>query len=500
DIPWKNLSDKQKDIILNGSNKIKIPFGKHTLESRMKWKGIKAKPREEGYYKGILPVMNEILKRDRNKNILRFVNSVECTECKGSRLSKKALSVKFHNKNIAELTTLTINELHSYFEEINLSDSEKTVALPIISQILKQTNLLIDLGLGYLNINRESTSLSGGETQRIRLVNQANTGIQGVTYILDEPSIGLHNRDNDKLIALIRQLVDNGNTAIVVEHDRDTILASDWLIDIGPGAGVNGGEIIYNGPTKDIFNAKNSITAKYLENHESVKKNSRKGLGKSLSIIGAQKNNLQNIDVNFKLGCLNIVTGVSGAGKSSLVEQVLVKNIKKIFSNKNGRLGDNTEINGIENIDNIINISQKPIGRTPRSNPATYTKLFDHIRQVFAEQELSRKQKWNKSRFSFNVKGGRCENCQGAGVIQIGMHFLGNVDILCEKCQGKRFNDDTLKVKYKGKSIYDILDLSVNQAISFFDNNKHINRILQSFIDLGLGYIKLGQPATTLSG
>ncbi|MDA3780429.1 MAG: excinuclease ABC subunit UvrA [Bacteroidales bacterium] len=500
DIPWKVLSDKQKDIILNGSDKIKIPFGKHTLESRMKWKGIKAKPREEGYYKGILPIMNDILKRDRNKNILRFVNSVRCTECNGTRLSKNALSVKFHNNSIAQLTELTIVDLHVFLTELTLSDKEKPVVKPIISQILKQTSLLIDLGLGYLQINRESTTLSGGEAQRIRLINQANTGISGITYILDEPSIGLHNRDNEKLIELIRQLVSNGNTAIVVEHDRDTILASDWLVDIGPGAGVNGGDVIYNGATKDLFNAKNSITAKYLKINESLKQDVRKGNGKNINIYNASKNNLKNIDVSFKLACLNVVTGVSGAGKSSLVEQVLAKSVKNLLNKKNDNPINETRITGIEHIDQMIDISQDPIGRTPRSNPATYTKLFDHIRQVFAEQELSKKRKWNKSRFSFNVKGGRCENCQGAGVIQIGMHFLGNVDLLCEKCSGKRFNKDTLEVKYKDKNIYDILEMSVNEAIQFFDNNKKINRILQSFIDLGLGYIKLGQPATTLSG
>ena len=500
DIPWKNLSDIQKDIILNGSNKIKIPFGKHTLESRMKWTGIKAKPREEGYYKGILPVMNDILKRDRNKNILRFVHSVECTECHGTRLSGKALSVIFHNYNIAQLTTLTIDELNSFLSEIKLTNKENIVASPIINQILKQTSLLIDLGLGYLNLNRESSSLSGGEAQRIRLVNQANTGIRGISYILDEPSIGLHNRDNDKLIELIRRLVDNGNTAIVVEHDKDTILASDWLVDIGPGAGIKGGEIIYNGPTSNLLNAKNSITAEYLKISNSLKQNVRKGNGKTIDIHNASKNNLKNINVSFKLACLNIVTGVSGAGKSSLVEQVLAKSVKnKLNRSTNKAICDNN-ITGIENIDKIIEISQNPIGRTPRSNPATYTKLFDHIRQVFAEQELSKRRKWTKSRFSFNVKGGRCENCQGAGVIQIGMHFLGNVDILCEKCLGKRFNKETLEVEYKGKNIYNVLEMSINEAYLFFDDNKHINRILQSFIDLGLGYIKLGQPATTLSG
>ncbi|RLD51726.1 MAG: excinuclease ABC subunit A [Bacteroidetes bacterium] len=557
DIPWKKLNEEQKKIILYGSDIIKIPFGKHTLESRMKWSGITAKPREEGYYKGIIPVMEDILKRDRNKNILRFVTTQKCSSCNGKRLNKEALNVKYKGRNIADFTEMTIEELHHYFNLIKFNPNEEKVASPIRNEIVKRTNLLIKLGLAYLSLNRESTTLSGGEAQRIRLVNQVVVQLRGVLFVLDEPSIGLHSRDNKKLLSVLQELVSNGNTVLIVEHDEETIRNADRIIDIGPYAGVNGGELLFSGKTEDFFNKKNikSITHEFLTRKQEIKipETRRKANGKFIKISGANHHNLKNINVEFPLGVLTVVTGVSGAGKSSLVHGILANKIKKeLHKTLNLSVGKYTEIQGIEHISKLIEIDQSPIGRTPRSNPATYTKLFDYIRELFAELPEAKEKKWKKGRFSFNNKGGRCETCQGAGVIQIGMHFMGNVDVICNKCKGKRFNPETLSVKYTGKkitqknyikeelkdsffqktagsrqstisklqtaenilpteninsdklsvskNIYEILEMTVDNACEFFKDQTKLMQYLSTLQALGLGYITLGQPATTLSG
>ncbi len=509
DIPWKDLSEQDKQIILYGSKKIKIPFGKHPLKSRLRWSGITAKPREEGYYKGIIPIMQEILKRKRNINILRFARTVPCRECGGSRLRKEALAVKFKGKTIVELSGFSLVELLAYFKEMRFSKTEAPVGKPIAAGIIRKTELLTKLGLGYLTIARESTTLSQGECQHIRLVNQAVTGLRGVLYVLDEPSAGIHIRDNRRLLEMLKMLRNNGNTVVVVEHDEETIRNADWIIDIGPAAGKAGGEILFSGPAPKLIDSKRpasrlqqSRTRAFLTGKEKINipTSRRSGNGKILRIIGASQHNLKNINIDFKLGVLNVVTGVTGAGKSTLVHNILARALKKHLQRGNKPAGRYHKIQGREFIDKVIEIDQKPIGRTPRSNPATYTKMFDLIRSLFASLPESRRRKWSKGRFSFNVKGGRCEACQGGGVRQIGMHFLGTAEVICEQCHGKRFNRQTLEIKYKGKNIFDVLEMPIAEACGFFADKPRISRILKALDDLGLGYIALGQPATTLSG
>ncbi|MCD6556544.1 MAG: excinuclease ABC subunit UvrA [Bacteroidales bacterium] len=548
DIPWKDLSEEQKHIILYGTDIIKIPFGKHTLESRMKWNGITAKPREEGYYKGIIPVMEEILKRDRNANILRFVTTQQCSACKGKRLNKDALNITYKNKTIADFSALTIDELHHFFSSVQFNSNEEKVAAPIRKEIIKRTDLLIRLGLNYLTLNRQSSTLSGGEAQRIRLVNQVATQLRGALFVLDEPSIGLHPKDNKKLLSVLQELVSNGNTVLIVEHDEDTIRNADNIIDIGTYAGINGGNLLYSGPLQNFLNqkVKDSITHDFLTKKRiiALPEIHRKGNGNYLKIIGANHHNLKNIDVEFPLGVMNVVTGVSGAGKSSLVHDILANRLKtELHKAKNLSVGKHKEVQGIQHITKIIEIDQSPIGRTPRSNPATYTKLFDYIRDLFAALPEAKEKGWKKGRFSFNNKGGRCETCQGAGVVQIGMHFMGNVDVVCNECGGKRFNPETLSIRYEGKeitnkeneelyfektvsqsavgsrqstvgsqesgiskqgtlskNIYEVLEMTIDEACDFFKDQAKLMQYLSTLQALGLGYIKLGQPATTLSG
>ncbi|MFA7138031.1 MAG: excinuclease ABC subunit UvrA [Bacteroidales bacterium] len=495
DIPWKELTEAQKNIVLYGSDKIKVPFGKHTLESRMKWSGITAKPREEGYYKGIVPVMEEILKRDRNTNILRFVESVPCSSCQGARLKEESLSFLLGGMNIAQLADLTLQEL-----QIWTAQQKQYASEPVWRETLAAINKLIDildnLGLSYLMLARESTSLSGGESQRIRLATKVLSGLQGVIYVIDEPSIGLHATEHQKLMKVLRELNKQGNTVIVIEHDRSTMLQSDWLIDIGPGAGVKGGEILYNGPVKPAIVNANLKPCEDYNRDNSIKKYNQQWI----ILTGASENNLKNIDVQFLKSGLNVVTGVSGAGKKTLVNEILIKKIRQNLYNDRATPGEHKAITGLEGIKKLVFVDQSPIGRTPRSNPATYTNLSDKIRDLFAALPESKKRGWKKGRFSFNNKGGRCETCQGAGVIQVGMHFLGDVDVLCETCQGKRFNDETLEVKWKGMNIYDVLELTVDEAVGIFMEEKAIFRYVAIMQKLGLGYITLGQPATTLSG
>lgn len=504
DIPWRDLSDYQKNVVLYGSDKIKILFGKHSLESRMKWKGITAKPREEGYYKGIIPVMEEILKRDRNKNILRFVDSQTCPSCRGSRFNQDALRVEFSGKNIAELSDFTIDELSEFFKKNDLDTSDNEHGKDIISKIIEQCSLLSDLGLSYLPLSRPAASLSGSEAARIRLSTQINNKLRGVLYVFDEPAAGLHAADMDKLLQKIIELRDMGNTVVVVDHNEQIIRRADYLIELGPGAGKYGGEILYQGSLPDwgklYTKQAQSKTAGFLSHQIKIDKEKNPVQEKYLKIYGAKARNLKSIDVAFPLNTISVLTGVSGAGKSSLLKYTLANYLRAKLHRARVRYGDFDRIDGHEYIDKIIEIDQSPIGKTSRSNPATYTKLFDEIRDFYAKLSQSKEYKLSKSNFSFNTKGGRCEHCQGAGYIQTGMHFLQNIEIVCPVCNGKRFNERLLSVKYKNKSIYDILNLSINEAYDFFAAADKIRHYLSVLKDLGLGYLKLGQPSATLSG
>ncbi|MEI7726747.1 MAG: excinuclease ABC subunit UvrA [Bacteroidota bacterium] len=506
DIPWKDLTPEQKHIVLYGSDKIEIPFGKHPLESRMKWSGITAKPRELGYYKGILPVMETILQRDRNKNILRFVRTGKCKTCDGRRLNDKALSVKVQGFNIAELAALQLDELQRVIQAFSFAKTELLIAGPIVAQVSKQVELLKRLGLSYLSVNRESTTLSGGESQRLRLATQAGIGLCGMICIFDEPSIGLHPHEVGHLIDILKEIRDNGNTVIVVEHDLEFVHHADWLIDIGPGPGIHGGEVLFSGTPKEASELpeaeiRKSRTLSFLCGFEqiAIPAHRRPGSG-TLTVTGAEAHNLKNIDVTFKLNALNVVTGVSGAGKSTLTNYILGAFLKNKLNKANENVGKFREIKGWEPLGKLISIDQSPIGRTPRSNPATYTGLFDHIRDLFAKQPESVHRGYEKSRFSFNTQGGRCESCEGAGYQQIGMHFMGNVEVLCETCEGRRFDEKTLEITFRGKNISEILEMTISAAVIFFSDEPRILRYIETLDSLGLGYLTLGQRSSTLSG
>lgn len=500
DIPWNELNDNQQNVILHGSNKIKVPFGKHSLESRLKWTGIKAKPREEGHYKGMIPIMSDILRRDRNANILKYVQSVTCQACDGTRLNDDALSVRVKGNSIADVVIMELNELKSWIN----SNEWAVVEQEIISKIEAQIDLLEDLGLGHLTLDRPSKTLSSSEIQRIRVANQILVPLSDVLYVFDEPSIGLHREENERLIYHFKELVRKGNTVIVVEHDLDTINSADHIIEIGPKAGINGGELIFNGPFS-TFTQQEELTAvsptfRAINNSNNNARSPSQGKGDCIRLLGCHEKNLKNIDIEFQLGQLNIVSGRSGTGKSSLVKDTLLKAV-------NQQLGATPasplKLTGHENLDTInklIFIDHSPIGKTPRSNPATYLGLSNHIRDLYAGLPESKKQGFTKSRFSFNNKGGRCETCQGAGKTQIGMHFLGNVDLVCGTCNGDRFNEETLRIKYNGLSIADCYKLSIKEAIVFFKGQKKVLAGLQILKQIGLGYLSLGQSSTTLSG
>ncbi|NOQ26925.1 MAG: excinuclease ABC subunit UvrA [Bacteroidales bacterium] len=502
DIKWKDLTVEQKEIILNGSDKIKIPFGKHTLESRMKWSGITAKPREEGLYKGILPIMENILRVDRNPNILRFAKTVKCSHCNANRLNKDSLSVTLNNKNIIDYADLSISKLKEVFIDFRFDNKQRVVSEPIIEKIIERCLILENLGLGYLSLMRESTTLSGGEAQRIRLATQLGNGLRGILYILDEPSIGLHPRDNERMINVMKELRDQGNTVLVVEHDIETMLNADRIIDIGPHAGKNGGNILFNDEVSQIQKTINeeSETLKYISKYNSKPVLNKPLEDKYLKIKAAQLHNLKSIDIQFRLHSLNVVTGVSGAGKSTLVFDILGKFYETKFAGGINKSTDCLEIISDTEIQKIIEIDQTPIGRTPRSNPATYTKLFDQIRKLFADLPEAKKRKWNQGHFSFNTKGGRCETCEGAGYIQTGMHFLSNVETVCEVCEGRRYDDDTLSIKYQERNISEILEMEISDACDFFSSETKIHHYLEVLKNLGLGYLSLGQSSTTLSG
>ncbi|HNW89716.1 MAG TPA: ATP-binding cassette domain-containing protein [Bacteroidales bacterium] len=490
DIPWQDLTDDQKKVVLYGSTKVKVLFGKHPLESRLKWTGITAKPREEDYYKGILPVMEEILHRERNPNIMRFAASHTCEHCNGKRLNERALSVKLWDEDISSFAEKSIKQIHSFFSNLQVENKGSSIVEPVREAILRRTDLLMKLGAGHLSLNRNSLSLSGGEAQRIRLANQAASGLRNVLYILDEPSAGLHPSEHRNLLEVMRSLVSAGNTVLLVDHDEQSIREADWIIDIGPGAGEAGGKILFNGPAETFFNEPQaeSITRKFLvEKKDLLPETARSESSTFFIAEQANKNNLQHISPHFLVNAFNVITGVSGSGKTSLVNFLLENTIRQ----KTG---------GTEIFRKIIHIDASPIGRTPKSNPATYTGLSDHIRDLLASLPESKQRGYKKGQFSFVVKGGRCESCGGAGVQQIGMHFLGNVEVVCDICEGKRFTDETLEVKYKGLNIYNILELTVDEARVFFKGQKKITAITEILSELGLGYLKLGQPSTTLSG
>ncbi len=504
DVPWNELTDLQREVILYGSDKIKVPFGKHSLESRLKWTGIKAKPREEGYYKGMIPIMSDILRRDRNANILKYVHSVTCEMCKGTRLNDDALSVDVNGKSIAEIATLELNDLKLWIQ----SNIWKVVAREIIKKIESQVDLLKDLGLGHLTLDRSSKSLRASEIQRIRVANQILVPLSDVLYVFDEPSIGLHREENERLIYHFKQLVKRGNTVIVVEHDLDTITSAEHIIEIGPEAGVEGGELIFNGAFSEFCHKdelkKISPTFRAIKNsNEEVRSRHTlfsKTESNSIRLIGCQERNLKNIDVEFQLGKLNVVSGRSGVGKSSLVRGILLKAVQQQLGIETGEPANLTRHENIDALNKLIFIDHSPIGKTPRSNPATYLGLSDHIRDIYAGLLESKSQGFTKSRFSFNNKGGRCEMCQGAGKTQIGMHFLGNVDLVCGICNGDRFNEETLRVKYNGLSIAECYKLSINEAMAFFRDQIKVLSGLKILQEIGLGYLTLGQSSTTLSG
>ena len=430
------------------------------------------------------------------------MTELECPTCHGARLHSDILSVKIGGKDIYELTKLSIIKMYDFFNDLKLNKEQQEISKMVIKEINDRLKFLINVGLGYLTLNRSAGTLSGGEAQRIRLATQIGSHLTGVLYVLDEPSIGLHQRDNNRLIKSMLEMRDLGNTLIVVEHDTDTMLAADYLVDIGPAAGEHGGRVMACGTPKEVMENEDSLTGQYLTGKKKIEVplKRRKGNKKFIEIMGAKENNLKNINVKIPLGTFTCVTGVSGSGKSTLVNQILYRSIANTLYKNKEKVGAHKKIKGLENIDKVVDISQAPIGRTPRSNPATYTGVFDDIREVFAQTKEAKMRGYDKSRFSFNVKGGRCEACWGDGVKKIEMHFLPDVYVPCEVCGGTRYNSETLQIKYKGKNINDVLDMRVEEALEFFENHKKIKNKLQMLCDVGLSYVKLGQSAPTLSG
>ncbi len=495
--PIKDLSKEALNAILYGTNGEKLDLYRETDRGMSKY-------RTE--FEGIIPNLERRF-RETNSNwvkeeIAGIMSGVDCPECHGDRLKPIVLAVTVGGINISQFTKMSVREALVFLDNINLTERELLIAHSILKEVKGRLNFLKSVGLEYLTLSRNAASLSGGESQRIRLATQIGSSLMGVLYVLDEPSIGLHQRDNEKLIDTLKHLRDLGNTLIVVEHDEDTIRAADHIVDIGPGAGVHGGEIVAQGSLKDIENCENSITGQYLSGKKYIPmpEKLREGNGKSIKVLGARQNNLKNIDVEFPLGKFICVTGVSGSGKSSLVNEILYKKAAAVLNGSKAKPGKHEDIIGLENIDKVICIDQNAIGRTPRSNPATYTGVFTDIRTLYAQTAEAKIRGYNAGRFSFNVKGGRCEACEGDGIIQIEMHFLPDIYVPCDVCKGKRYNRETLEVRYKGKSIADVLDMTVEQAMAFFEAHPKIYRKIKTLYDVGLGYIKLGQSATTLSG
>ena len=485
----------------------KILYGTGDEEIDFEYESYAGIRRFRAPFEGVIPTLDRRHNETKSQGMREFyemyMSNSPCYACHGARLRPEILSIKVGDKNINELTDMPINKIKEYLNNLELNKTETMISELILKEIDKRLQFLIDVGLEYLTLSRSAGTLSGGEAQRIRLATQIGSGLTGVLYILDEPSIGLHQRDNDRLLATLKKLRDLGNTLIVVEHDEDTMYAADQVIDIGPGAGVHGGRVMAQGTAEEIKNVPDSITGQYLSGRKKIpvpKKRRKAVKSKVIEVQGATENNLKNISVKFPLGVFTCVTGVSGSGKSTLVNEVLYKTIAKELNGSNEKPGKCKGIKGLNNIDKIINIDQSPIGRTPRSNPATYTGVFDLIRDIFAMTEEAKMRGYKKGRFSFNVPGGRCESCNGDGVHKIEMHFLPDIYVPCEVCKGKRYNHETLEVKYKGKNIADVLDMTVEEALTFFDKIPKIKKKIQTLYDVGLGYIKLGQPSTTLSG
>ena len=495
DTPFEQYSQEVQDLLL---------YGIGTRPVKVRYKG----QRGEGVYDITFEGLLENIRRryressqSMREEYESYMSITPCEECHGKRLKTESLAVTVDDKNIAEVTEMSIADLHEYLAELHINDRQQLIGGVILKEIQARIQFLMDVGLDYLALYRPTATLSGGEAQRIRLATQIGSGLVGVAYILDEPSIGLHQRDNDKLIATLKRLRDLGNSLIVVEHDEDTMLAADYIVDIGPGAGEYGGEVVAAGTAKDIMKCKKSITGAYLSGRKKIPvPETRRTPTGWITVTGARENNLKNIDVKFPLGVMTCVTGVSGSGKSSLVNEILYKHLARDLNRAKEKPGKHDDILGIEQLDKVINIDQSPIGRTSRSNPATYTGVFDMIRDLFASSKDAKAKGYGKGRFSFNVSGGRCEACKGDGIIKIEMHFLPDVYVPCEVCHGKRYNRETLDVKYKGKSIADVLDMTVDEACVFFENLPSILRKIETLRDVGLGYIKLGQPSTALSG
>ena len=500
DIRNKKIKDLPKGFIN------KILYGTGNDEIDFEYTSSLGTRKFKAPFEGVIPTLerrhNETKSQGMRDFYEMYMSELPCDECNGARLKKEILSIKVGGININEMTDLSVKSLQEFLRKLELTDSQKMIAEMILKEIDARLQFLIDVGLEYLTLSRSAGTLSGGEAQRIRLATQIGSGLTGVLYILDEPSIGLHQRDNDKLIATLKKLRDLGNSLLVVEHDEDTMYAADQIIDIGPGAGVHGGQVMAQGTAEEIKNVPTSITGAYLSGRKKIEvpKKRRPGNKKNIEIVNATENNLKNISVKFPLGKFICITGVSGSGKSTLINEVLYKNIAQQLNGATEKPGKCKAIKGLENIDKIINIDQSPIGRTPRSNPATYTGAFDLIRDIFASTNEAKMRGYEKGRFSFNVPGGRCESCSGDGVHRIEMHFLPDVFVPCEVCKGKRYNRETLEVKYKGKSIADVLDMTVEESLEYFANIPRIKNKIQTLYDVGLGYIKLGQPSTTLSG
>jgi len=497
DVPVEELSDEVMDILLYGTGAEKV---KLSYERKF------AKGEQYARFEGVINCVERRYRETDSewakKEIQEFMYNMPCPQCKGTRLKKESLAVTVKGHNINEVSNLSIADGLDFFEKLQLDEREALIGNQILKEIRERMNFLVSVGLDYLTLTRSSGTLSGGEAQRIRLASQIGSGLMGVLYILDEPSIGLHQRDNHKLIDMLKRLRDLGNTLIVVEHDEDTMYAADHIVDIGPGAGIHGGEVVAQGTVEEIKKCENSETGLYLSGKKKipVPETRRKGNGNYLTITGASQNNLKNVDVKIPLGTATCVTGVSGSGKSSLINEVLYKVLANELNRAKQKPGKYKKISGLEHLDKVINIDQSPIGRTPRSNPATYTGLFGDIRNLFASTPDAKSRGYGPGRFSFNVKGGRCESCCGDGIIKIEMHFLPDVYMPCEVCGGRRYNRETLEVKYKGKSIYDVLEMTVEEGVEFFENIPKIRNRLQTLYEVGLGYIKIGQSSTTLSG